>query len=77
MRCMKCIFYYDSGGLGMFGFLDQCGHYPHPKNISDLFDNETNDCIFFKDRPDDWPLIMSENEWKEKYIKSLIQLRKT
>jgi hypothetical protein len=61
----------------MFGSIDQCGHDPHPKNISDLFDNETNDCIFFKDRPYDWTLIMSENEWKEKYIKSLIQLRKT
>ena len=69
MVCSRCIFYYDSGGFGMFGSLDQCGHVPHPQNISDLFDNDDDHCEYYKKRPTLWPSIMSEKEWKERYDK--------
>jgi len=67
MICTDCIFYFDSGGC--LGFQDECGHDPHPANISDLFDTEDTTCEYFEKRPTDWGLIMSKAEWTRKYKK--------
>lgn len=65
MLCASCKFFYDDGSE-LFGGIETCGHNPMPGNVSDLLDDDTNECIYFCPSPENWLPFPSKLQWQRR-----------